>query len=63
VGALIIAAFIPQTVKVYKKIEVSLEEAIEYTFETISYAIPIVFALAIISREGDIVKSCGSRPD
>lgn len=51
VGALIIAAFIPQTVKVYKKIEVSLEEAIEYTFETISYAIPVVFALAIISRE------------
>ena len=51
VGALIISAFLPQTVKVYKMVEVNLEEAIEYTFKTILVAIPIVFALTVISRE------------
>ena len=51
VGALIISAFLPQTVKVYKMMEVSPKAAIEYTFKTVLYAIPVVFALTVISRE------------
>lgn len=51
VAALIIAAFIPQTVKVYRMIEASTADAIAYTFRTIFYAIPVVFLMAVISRE------------
>lgn len=51
VAALIIAAFIPQTVKVYRLIEVSTQEALEYVFRTILRTIPIVFGLTVISRE------------
>ena len=51
IAALIIAAFIPQTVKVYRMIETSTEDAIAYMFKTIFYAIPVVFFVAVISRE------------
>lgn len=51
IAALIIAAFIPQTVKVYRMIEVSTADAIAYTFRTIFYAVPVVFLMAVISRE------------
>lgn len=51
VAALIIAAFIPQTVKVYRMIETSTEDAITYTFRTIILALPVVFLTAVISRE------------
>lgn len=51
VASLIIAAFIPQTVKVYRMIEVSIKEALEYVFRTIIHATPIVFGLTVISRE------------
>jgi len=51
VAALIISAFIPQTVQVYRMIEVSTQEALEYVFRTILRAIPIVFGLTVISRE------------
>ena len=51
VAAFVIAAFIPQTVKVYGMIETNFQHAIKYVFRTILYAIPIVVGLAIISRE------------
>lgn len=51
VASLIIATFIPQTVKVYMMIESSIQEALEYVFQTILYTTPIVFGLTIISRE------------
>ena len=51
VGSLIVSAFLPQAVKVYKIAEGSVGEAIEYTFKTILYATPITFLLTIISRE------------
>lgn len=51
VASLIISAFIPQTVKVYRMIEASTQEALEYVFKTILRAIPIVFGLTVISRE------------
>ena len=51
IAALIVAAFIPQTVKVYGMIETNLQAALEYVFRTILYAIPIVVGLTIVSRE------------
>lgn len=51
IASLVIAAFIPQTVKVYRMIEVNTQEAIAYTLRVILYAIPVVFILAVISRE------------
>lgn len=51
VASLIISAFIPQTVKVYRMVEDRPEEALEYVLKTISRAIPIVFGLTVISRE------------
>jgi len=51
IASLIVSAFIPQTVKTYRMIELNLQGAFEYVFRTILYATPIVVGLAIVSRE------------
>jgi O-antigen/teichoic acid export membrane protein len=51
IASLTISAFVPQTVKIYKLLALNEEEAIEYVFNVITYALPIVFFLAVIVLE------------
>jgi hypothetical protein len=51
VASLIISAFIPQTVDIYKLVGTNTQEAIEYVFKIILRAIPIVFGLTVVFRE------------